>query len=47
MGVLFHTVDCGLQIHRAEREFFIDNLMVRIHIIVQMILVDRPCTVEV
>ena len=26
-----------------EREFFIDNLLVRIHLIIQMILVDQPC----
>ena len=26
-----------------EREFFIDNLMVRIHSIIKIILVTRPC----
>ena len=26
-----------------EKELFIDNLQVRIHLIVEMILVDRPC----
>jgi len=26
-----------------EREFFIDNLPVRIQFIIEMILVDRPC----
>ena len=26
-----------------ERDFFIDSLLVRIHLIVEMILVDRPC----
>ena len=26
-----------------EREFFIDNLQVRIHLIIEMILADRPC----
>ena len=26
-----------------EGEFFIDNLLVRIHLIIEMILVDRPC----
>ena len=30
-----------------EREFFIDNLLVRIHLIIQMILVDRPCAMGV
>ena len=27
----------------TEREFFIDNLLDRIHFIIEMILVDRPC----
>jgi len=31
----------------VEREFFIDNLLVRIHLIIEMILVDRPCTMGV
>ena len=31
----------------TEREFFIDNLMVRIHLIIVMILVDRPCAMGV
>ena len=31
----------------AEREFFVDNLMVRIHFIVKMISVDRPCAMGV
>jgi len=30
-----------------ERDFFIDNLLVRIHLIVEMILVDRPCAMVV
>ena len=29
----------------AERDFFIDNLLVQIHSIIEMILVDRPCAV--
>ena len=32
---------------RLERKFFIDNLLVRIHIIIEMILVDRPCAMGV
>ena len=28
---------------RVEREFFIDNLLVRIHLIIKMMSVDRPC----
>ena len=31
----------------AFAEFFIDNLMVRIHIIIEMILVDRPCAMGI
>jgi len=27
----------------SEREIVIDNLLVRIHLIIEMILVDRPC----
>ena len=30
-----------------EREFFIDNLLVRIHLIVEMILVDWLCAMGV
>jgi len=30
----------------GEREFFIDNLRVRIHLVIEMISVDRPCAVE-
>ena len=29
-----------------ERDFFIDNLLVRIHFIIVMILIDRPCAME-
>ena len=28
---------------QAKREFFIGNLLVRIHLIIEMILEDRPC----
>jgi len=31
----------------CQREFFIDNLLVRIHLIIEMILVDRPCAMGV
>ena len=31
----------------AKREFCIDNLLVRIHFIIQMILVDRPCAMGI
>jgi len=33
-------------LHR-EREFFSVNLLVRIHLIIEMILVDRTCTMGV
>ena len=26
-----------------QREFFIDNLLVRIHLIIEISIVDRPC----
>ena len=29
-----------------QREFFIDNLLVRIHFIIELILVDRPCAIK-
>ena len=32
--------------HR-DREFFIDKPLVRIHLIIEMILVDRPCAMGV
>ena len=32
---------------RIEREFVIDNLLVRILLIIEMILVDRPCAMGV
>jgi hypothetical protein len=37
------------QVTRAEREkeLFIDNLLVQIHLIIEMILVDRPCAMRV
>jgi len=33
--------------YTREREFFIDNLLVQIHLIVEMILLDRPCAMGV
>jgi hypothetical protein len=30
----------------GEVLFFIDNLLVRIHLIIEMVLVDRPCAME-
>ena len=34
-------------LYPTEREFFFDNLLVRILVIVEMILVDRPCAMGV
>ena len=31
----------------SEREFFMDNILVRIHLIIEMILMDRPCAMGV
>ena len=49
------TGDQGLTVGRlgqmealeSEREHFFDNPLVRIHFIIEMILVDRPCAIEV
>ena len=35
------------RVQPAEREFFIDNLLVRIYFITKMVLVDRPCSLGV
>ena len=32
---------------QRETEIFIDNLLVRVHFIIEMILVDRPCATGV
>ena len=34
---------CRARAALREREFFIANLPVQIHLIIEMILVDRPC----
>jgi hypothetical protein len=36
----------GMLVER-EREIFIDNLLVRVHWIIEMIAVERPCAVGV
>ena len=41
------TFAFGVQGLGREREFFIDNLLVRIYLIVKMTLVDRPCAMGV
>jgi len=37
----------GLRPWYPERELFIDNLLVLVHLIIEMILVDRPCAMGV
>ena len=32
---------------QREREFFIDNLLVQIHLIIEIVLADRPCAIGV
>ena len=39
--------DANSAICPPEREFFIDNLLVRIQLTIEMILVDRPCAMGV
>jgi len=54
----FYVVNCITQIHEdqkcprinaqvEERDFFIVNLLVRIHSIIETIMVDRPCAMGV
>ena len=31
---------------QREREFFVDNLLVRVHVIIEMFVVDRPCAMK-
>jgi len=51
LTVLFSSVDGlakAVDPHQAKIEaFFIDNLLVRIHLIIGMVLVDRPCAMGV
>ena len=42
LGATQHLPAC----HR-ERDFFIDNLLLQIHLIIEMIFVDRPCALRV
>ena len=41
-GTLYFDIAAETGCMHREREFFIDSLLVRIHFIIQMILVDRP-----
>jgi len=40
------ALEPSVECHR-EREFFVDNLLVRIHLIIEIISVDRPCAMGV
>ena len=46
MLALAETYSKAAQVHPQEREFLIDNLQVRIHFIIEMTLVDRPCVMR-
>ena len=37
----------GLDVATLQRELLTDNLLVRIHLIIMIILVDRPCPIGV
>ena len=40
--------DSPAEMHSGgERDFCIDNLLVRVHLIIEMMLVDRPCAIGV
>ena len=42
-----HGTACPAMARNIERAFFIDNLLVRIHLIIKMIRVNRPCAMRV
>ena len=42
-AVLFTSIGAHQPSAPRERELFIENLLARIHLIIEMILVDRPC----
>ena len=41
------NLECMLGEAGAEREIFIDNLLVRVHWLIEMIVVERPCAMGV
>jgi len=43
----YPNITSQVRLNPTEREFFIDNLLVRVHLIIEMILVDRPCAMGV
>ena len=43
----FDRLPRAIEALSQEREFFIDNLLVRIHLTIEMILVDRHCAMRV
>ena len=38
------VVAASLRVQRPKGMFFTENLLVQIHLIIEIILVDRPCT---
>jgi hypothetical protein len=44
---LFSNLTVADMVPPLKREFFMDNLLVRIHLIVEIILVDPPCAMVV
>ena len=52
-GPLYTSVNFGagepglINVVRLKKDIFIDNLLVRVHMIIEMILVNRPCATEV
>jgi hypothetical protein len=47
-GFVFHnSTEAEQFINLDEREIFIDNLLVRVHWIIEMIVVERPCAMGV
>ena len=43
---LYQRTTCDT-VRMREREIFIDNLLVRVHCIIEMIVVERPCAMGV
>ena len=42
-----HRAASQVDLHTRETEFFIDNLLVRLHLNIEMILVDQACAMGV
>ena len=42
-----HPLSNHTRVSNGEIEFFIDNLLVQIHLSIEVVLVDLPCTMRV